>query len=158
MRGGHDEPLAHEVTLGDDEDLRSALLDVRKFLAEKEDVFFPRVANAVERLVTNAELREANAANRATWRRLLEGGGMLTIVIDNRAYTPERLFDLVINGGLFHDDKAKSEEFATFTPLMRDLALHNVNRLVIELARVLHAERNLVGAAFERGAIRAPDS
>lgn len=143
--------LQVETNLGDEDHVRSLLLDFRKFLSESEDVCFFSVANVVERAVSNdQELRDANRSNRDQWKDVLRG---YQIAVNQKTYTPEDCFKLVINGGLFHDDAAKAEELERMIAPARASVVVNVNRLVIKAIPVLIYERNLIRTADERGLI-----
>lgn len=107
LRYTSDEGLRLETNLGDDEDVRSLLLEVRKFFADREDVHFPHIANLVERFVDDDELRDANRVNRQGWKQALGRGSGIALHANGVNYNPERCFDIVINGQLFHDDAAK---------------------------------------------------
>jgi hypothetical protein len=153
IHGSEQEGRIHVATsLGDEEDVRSLLVEVRKFLSEKEDVFFPRIAGIVERSVTDPELVKANRDNRAVWKRALNVGSM-GLVVDEKSYPPYRCFDLVVNGGLFHDDAGKAAEFAGLAPMFQQFALYSVNNLLIRVLRIVHAERELIKEAYARGAV-----
>jgi hypothetical protein len=52
---GRIEGPAVETQLGDEEDVRSLMTDLRKFLAPKSDANFNRIADIVERAVTDEE-------------------------------------------------------------------------------------------------------
>lgn len=145
--------LVSTVSLGDDEDVRSLLMDVRKFLAPREDVFFPGITNIVHRLTADHDdLREANTHNRAAWNRDQQGDGVALVINDSRL-TPAECFDLVINGVLFHLDEEKARQFESLPQMMREFALVAVNSLVINVLRTLHAQRNLVEELLRRSAL-----
>ena len=147
-----DGDLAVDMDLGDTEDLRSLLLDFRKFLADGEDVFFNRVANIVGRAVTDPELHDAHRQNREAWKQVL--GGDLQLVANDHIYTRAHCFDIMVNGKWFHGDADKAAEFDHLPVELQGFVLSNVNALVIKGLGVLHAERNLIRAAFDRNAIQ----
>jgi hypothetical protein len=137
--------------LGDDEDARSLLVAVRPFFSNGDDVHFNRIANIVERLVTDPELHEANRVNRESWKAALAGD--LQLSADGAHYNHGGCFDLLVNGVLFHHDRDKIAEFERLDPLSQNLVRRNVNGLVLRALRILHVERNLINAAFERRAV-----
>jgi len=143
-----------EADLGDNDDTRSLVVEIRKFLMDREDVHFFGIANIVERTVKDAELHDANRKNRESWMRELRGAD-IGIHADGVHYAPERCFDLVVNGDMFHDDAAKAAEFARLDPMLQLLARRNMHRLVIRALTIHQLERNLINEAFERGAIAA---
>lgn len=139
------------VDLGDDEDMRSLLLDIRMFLADREDIVYRRISNILSRRLTDDELRDANEYNRKEWERALRG--QMSLVIDEKAYTSGELFDLVVNGEIFHNDEAKAAEFEAIPDMMKSMALVNVNSMIIELIRIVHHERNVISRALATGAL-----
>ena len=119
----------------------------------KEDVYFYGVANIIEKTVTDDELHKANRLNREAWKHACAGGIQLHAVGVN--YTPERCFDLVVNGELFHDDADKAAEFERLDAISRDFVHARANGLVIQALKILHVERNVINSAFERGVVTA---
>lgn len=146
-----EEGLSLTTDRGDEEDMRSLLLAVRRFFSAGEDVQFTGIANVVERLVQEPELREANRANRRAWNRLRRGG--LHFHVDGVNYAPEDGFDILVNGKLFHDDAAKAAVYDRLPSIFQQWLLTEVNRMVIDALQVLHAERELITEAFTRQAI-----
>lgn len=140
--------------MGDDEDVRSLLLEVRKFFADREDVHFPHIANLVERFVDDDELRNANRVNPQGWKQALGRGSGIALHANGVNYNPERCFDIVINGQLFHDDAAKAAEFERLPSQFQGWVLTNVNAVVLAVLGILQAERNLIMEAFDRGVIQ----
>lgn len=150
---GRFEGPAVETSLGDEDDVRSLMADLRKFLAPGEDVYFYRVANIVERSVTDEEMRGANRHNREGWK-IVRTEGLVRSEPHNR--TPEAWFDLIVNGEVFHDDAAKRAEFERLPEDLQATGRATVNAMLFRMLQVLWPERNLVTAAFERGAFRFP--
>jgi len=148
---GRFEGPAVETQLGDEDDVRSLMADLRKFLAPGEDVYFHRIANIVERAVTDEEMREANRHNREGWK-IVRTEGLVRSEPHNR--TPETWFDLIVNGEVFHDDEAKRAEFESLPEDLQAIGRATVNAMLFRMLQVLWPERNLVTAAFERGAFR----
>src|SRR5260370_1788978 len=68
MHFGRFEGPVVETQLGDEEDVRSLMTDLRKFLAPKSDANFNRIADIVERAVNDEDMREANRHNRECWK------------------------------------------------------------------------------------------
>jgi hypothetical protein len=143
--------LVHDIDTGDDEDLRSLMLDFRKFLASREDVHFPRIAGIVERRVTDEDLRSGSRQNRQGWKRVLAGD--IQMHANGHNYTRERCFDIVVNGKLFHTDLAKAEEFDQLPAECQGFVSASVAVLVIRGLEVLSAERNLIRRAIGLGAV-----
>lgn len=142
-----------ETHLGDEEDVRSLMTDLRKFLAPDEDVNFNRIANIVELAVTDDEMRDANRHNREGWK-IVRTEGLVRSEPHNR--TPEAWFDLIINGEVFHDDAAKRAEFESLPEDLQAIGRATVNAMMLRMIQVLWPERNLIAAAFERGAFSLP--
>lgn len=124
------------------------MLDLRKFLAPGEDVYFYRIANIVELAVTDDEMREANRHNRESWK-IVRTEGLVRSEPHNR--TPEVWFDLIVNGEVFHDDAAKRAAFESLPDDLQTIGRTTVNAMLFRMLQVLWPERNLITAAFERG-------
>lgn len=153
MHFGRFEGPPVETHLGDEEDVRSLMTDLRKFLAPDEDVNFNRIANIVELAVTDDEMRDANRHNREGWK-IVRTEGLVRSEPHNR--TPEAWFDLIINGEVFHDDAAKRAEFESLPEDLQAIGRATVNAMMLRMIQVLWPERNLIAAAFERGAFSLP--
>lgn len=152
MRFGRFEGPPVETRLGDQDDAHALMIDVRKFLAKREDVYFPRIAGIVERAVTDDELRSANQHNHANWKIVLSEG--LVHLDDGPHRTPEAWFDLIINGEVFHDDPSKRAAFQSLPDDVQHIARASVNAMLLRVLPILHAERRVIEEAFERGAVR----
>lgn len=150
---GRFEGPAVETQLGDEEDVRSLMTDLRKFLAPGEDVYFYRIANIVELAVTDQEMRGANRHNREGWK-IVRTEGLVRSEPHNR--TPEAWFDLIVNGEVFHDDAVKRAEFGSLPEDLQAIGRATVNAMLFRMLQVLWPERNLITTAFERGALRFP--
>jgi hypothetical protein len=98
LRVRHHEP--------DEEDLRSYLVDFRKFMAEREPVFLARVLSVARRHVTSDEIVAQLAAARSRWKEALKKGDF-EIVVNEEQLRPETIMDLWIDGYYFHDDPEK---------------------------------------------------
>jgi hypothetical protein len=147
---------SHEQTAftgdtGDEEDMRSLLLDFRSFLAPKEDVHAYLIFNILEVRLTDDELKQHARDNRQDWKKVLAGN--THAVVDNHAYSAEDAFNLIINGDLFHMDEEKTREWARMPQPIRLMLQAQMVQLVIYGLSVLWATRNIVIAAQEREAL-----
>jgi hypothetical protein len=137
-----------ETNLGDEEDVRSLMTDLRKFLAPREDVYFLDIADIVERAVTDDEMRGANRHNLDNWRIVRTEGLMRSD--DGR--TPEIWFKLITNAEVFHNDPAKVAEFESLPEDLQAIGRATVNNMLMRMLQVLWPEQNLIKDAFERDA------
>lgn len=143
--------LQVETNLGDEEHVRSLLIEVRKFLAEKSDIHFFKIAKIVARLANDSALTEANARNVAQWKAALQGGGGPWLVVDGVQYTPDHCWNIVINGALFHDDEDKAAELSRLAPEYQQWVLTQVNSLIIQVLGILTSEQETVSAVLASG-------
>lgn len=141
-----------ETTVGDEEHMRSLLLDFRPFVSPGEDLYFNHVCNLIERHLTVEELRATHRYNRAVWKAVTTEGD-IGLHVNGVNYTPERCFDLVVNGDIFHLDEQKAAEYASLPEPMRAWVHNSMVGMVINGFRVLIATRNLVVDAFGRDAL-----
>jgi len=140
---------------GDEDDVRSLMMDMRMYLSPKEDVHFPSVTKLLDRRLTDEELRRINRQNREAWRRAMRG--QMGVTVNGKRYTAHDFFKLVVNGELAHLDPEKAAEFADLDPIIQGLGRHAVNGMVIHCLRILVPERNLVRKALEEGLVRLDD-
>lgn len=145
------EHAAFTADSGDEEDLRSLLLDFRSFLAPQEDVHAYRIFNILELRLTDDELKRAARENREDWKKIL--AGRARAVVNSRAYSAEDAFNLIINGDLFHMDVQKAEEYAGLPQPIRLMLQTQMVQLVIYGLGVLWATRNIIIETRNRGAL-----
>lgn len=100
----------------DEEDLRSYLLDFRKFMAVNDPVFLGRVLNVAHRHVTSDEITAGLVSARSGWKNTLAAGSV-RFVIDDEHLTPEMILDLWINGWYFHNDSDKRRKLDALAPM-----------------------------------------
>ena len=101
-----------EADHGDDEDFRSLLVHVRKFVMNDEPACFYRVANELQTRLTDVALRNLSTANRNAWKKSWGPGDALRD--GNWAFiTRERMFNVYAYGGVFHDDPARKAEWTS---------------------------------------------
>jgi len=142
---------AFTADVGDEEDLRSLLLDFRSFLAPKEDAHANRIFNILELRLTDEELKEVARTHREAWQKVLAGDGRA--VVNGRVYSAEEAFDLIINGDLFHMDEQKAQAYASLPQPIRLLLQNQMVRLVIHGLELLWLTRNLINEARRRGSL-----
>lgn len=151
LRGQVDEPVELTTDLGDIEDVRSLLLDVRKFFLNDEAAHFPSVANILEKRLTDNDLRDANRTNRRSWKNTMEGG--LVYNHNGTCYTAERMFDLMVNGGMFHFDDVLAATWDGLDPMSRGMMQAQVHGLVLNCVAIAHAQRNVIRQALNHGSL-----
>ena len=137
---------------GDEDDLRSLMIDMRMFLSPNEDVSFTRISNQLERQLNDDELRDANRANRSSWKRALRGD--IGMVVNEKRYTAEDFFDLVGNSDHFHLNDQKESELTRMGPILQGFRWAATVGMVNDCLLVLHAERNLIQRALDSSALR----
>jgi hypothetical protein len=152
VSGGIDKAVTFEADLGDEEDIRSLLLDIRKLLASGEVVHFPAIANLLETRLTDDDLRADARVNRESWKRSLKGG--FGLVLNGTGYDAEAMFNLLANGAIFHSDPDKVAEYERLDEMTRGMMAATVNQMIIDCVRVAQAQRNLVTKALADGSIR----
>ncbi len=132
---------------GDEEDLRSLLLDFRPFLSSKEDVCANGIFNILEQALHDEELKQANRRNREAWK--LARHGYVSVVVNEKAYTAEQCFDLIVNGDLFHMDEQKAAEFSSLSLPMRSMMFQQMISLVINGLHALCSTRNIAAIVLD---------
>lgn len=130
--------------IGDEDDLFSVMSAFRQFTADREDTHFPKICNLLEQRLTDAELRDANRANRQAWQQAEQGGVLLQIPGQN--LTHRACYDLWLNGEIFHSDADKERVFKGLPEYVQGFIRTAAASFVIDGTRVLHAQRNVVSA------------
>jgi hypothetical protein len=137
---------------GDDEDFRSLMLDVRKFVLNDEAASFNAVANVLHTKLTDDDLRDAAAHNRAAWNEAMRGNGVLH-GDDGAPIRADRMFQVVTYGGMFHDDLELIAEWDGLDPLFQAMYRAEVTTLVTRCVEVAAAQCNLIQKALNEGKI-----
>jgi hypothetical protein len=148
---------AFSMDSGDEDDLRSLLLDFRLFMSAREDVFANGIFNLLEQRLMDDEFREVARGNRDAWRGAMAGSSGPVIVTNDKQYRAADCFDLRVNGDLFHIDKKKAAEYDVLPEAFQGMVHHSMIGLVIAGIKVLWPTRNLVVDALEKGLIARPN-
>jgi hypothetical protein len=138
-----------EVDTGDQEDVRSLLIDFRSFVSPKEPEFANWVFNELERRLTSDEVRMEARMCRRYWdlAKELRTRGM----VNDESFTAEQTFDLVVNGAIFHRDEAKREMWNLIPVVIQQEMLSILNGFVLEGLRTLAPTRHIVDRALTNG-------
>jgi hypothetical protein len=89
--------------------LRSALLTLRKFVSQREEVFLDRIYNICEQHITSAELKAFLRDAREHWKKAQRSQG-IAWTLNGKELTPAYVADLWINGHYLHSDAEKLRE------------------------------------------------
>lgn len=149
---GSAESTSMTFDTGDHEDLRSLLVAFRPFTAPNEDVFANDIFDALERHLTDAEMREAALHNHEVWRFAMRGPMML--VVNDKQFQALDCFKLVANGDLFHHDEKKAAEYAALPEFMQRMVFGQMTGLVMDGMRALGPTRYIIVKAFEGGHLK----
>lgn len=147
--GSEQGELITELDLGDEEHVRSLMLDFRKLIAAKDDAFFYSICKVLERRLPDGEELRCARLHRAAWKEAL--GGRLHIVHNHRTVGGGSALDVWINGVLFHNDVADAEWYEGLDTVTEALFQHQVRSTLIDCLRVAHVQRNLVKHVLDDG-------
>lgn len=137
---------------GDEEDFRSLMLDVRKFVLQEEAANFKAVANLLYMRLTDDDLRDAAVKNHAAWDRAMQGSGVLHD--ENRQpIRADRMFEVIAYGGMFHDDEDRIADWEGLDELYREMYRAEVTTLVTRCVRIARDQRRLIRGALDDGKI-----
>lgn len=132
---------------GDEEDLRSLLLDFRSFLAPGEPVHVHAIFNLIEQQTRSFENKDANRHNRQQWD--IARRGQMGLKINDRLVTAEDCFDLYVNGELFHQDQQKAAFIASLDPFMQGVLRHQMVSFMMDgLGGPLWGTRNVAASVL----------
>ena len=135
---------------GDEEDFRSLMLDMRKFVLQEEAANFNAVANLLYMRLTDDALRDAAVKNRAAWDNAMQGDGVLHD--ENRQpIRADRMLEVVTYGGMFHDNPDRIADWDALDDLFKEMYRAGVSTLVTRCVDVVRAQRNLIQKALDEG-------
>lgn len=105
--------LSFQLQHPEERDLRSLLLQLRRFVAQGDPTNLGHVHNVAFRAISSDTLRGYLAHARKAWRDSIGHGG-IRFMFDDQNWTPEYVADLWIDGWYFH---ANDEKLATLQRL-----------------------------------------
>jgi len=131
---------------GDEEDLRSLMLDIRKFVAEKEDVQLSKVLNILWlKSSGNERLRGQVEQVRRDWTQAQKDTTYPHGEDESpQELTPIRSWKMWVNGGLFHDDEDLRYEYAALSEPDRARVDMLAVRLVMSLLGLTVRTRSII--------------
>jgi hypothetical protein len=121
----------------DEDDLRSFLLSFRKFMMNRESVYAPKISNLLWLEVEGAE-KKALEGKRAGYQHAMQHG-TIALNLNGTSLTPEKNFDVWINGMYFHDDAEKAQQLAErrSNPISASMSKHALLELLAEVTSYL---------------------
>jgi hypothetical protein len=139
------------LTEPDEEELRSLLLALRRFVADSEPTFLNHVYNLCEQHITSDLLREDLRGARQAWKQAQKSLG-IAWTHNGREVAPAHVADLWINGHYFHSDPDKLRELRALVPagLTRYTFLTFIGETVLQ---VYYLE-NVIRHALRDGCVR----
>lgn len=125
----------------DEENLRSYLVDFRKFTMSGESVFMNWVFGVAYRHITSDEFVHHLTEARQKWKLSMTRGD-IAFLVNGETLAPEDVLDCWINGYYFHDDPAKARRLQALSkvPLTRFLfisALVKATQILLYAANVI---------------------
>ncbi|MDX6451420.1 MAG: hypothetical protein QOH16_1469 [Gaiellaceae bacterium] len=155
LSGGVGRGLSMTVNEPDETQFRSLLVSLRRFVSPKDPVFLNRIYNLCEQHIASDELKSLVRDAREKWKRSQRIGG-ITLVVNEREFTPEHLADLWINGHYFHGsiDDPKTRALAELRGLGVGLDRVNFVGFVGDaLTQVLYVD-DIIRHALRDGCVR----
>jgi hypothetical protein len=142
IRMNHHEP--------DEENLRSYLVDFRKFTMQREPVFMNRVFGIAYRHITSDEFVHHLTEARQQWKLSMTRGD-IAFLVNGRTLAPEDVLDCWINGYYFHDDPAKARKLEALSrvPLTRFLFIG----VLVKATQILIYAANIIKISLREGLV-----
>lgn len=134
----------------DEEDLRAFVLDLRRFISEREPVFIRRIFNDCEKYLQDEKIKQNIRDIKSAWVFLWEKG-LIQMSSGGKNLPPEKVMDLWINGQYFHDDIDKKEELEQL--LNEQIPCIQIQFMISlpSLARVINLTAEIVEYAMNKG-------
>jgi hypothetical protein len=150
IKGGTHKPLVTNHHEPDEEDLRSYLLDFRKFTMKGEPVFINWVFGIAHRHITGEQIVQYLTEARRGWKESMTRGD-IAFVLNGQALQPELVLDLWINGYYFHADpeKARRLEALSTVPLSRWLFIN----VLVTATKLLFYAGHMIKIALRDGLV-----
>lgn len=150
IKGELNQPVAMNYHQPDEENLRSYLLDFRKFTMEGEPVFMNWVFGVAYRHITGEHLVQHLTQARRQWKESMIRGD-IAFLVNGQTLQPERVLDLWINGYYFHEDREKARKLAAFSnvPLSRWLFIN----VLVRATQLLLYSAHLIKIALRDGLV-----
>jgi hypothetical protein len=121
----------------DEEDLRSFLLGLRKFVSQSEPLHVNAIHNLLWKSIESESARDRLAEERRKWIQASRVG-MIELVVDGQRIAPSDILDWWINGVYFHQDKRKKARLDSLGGLRDTIGRHQFNaQLVAVTNRVM---------------------
>ena len=135
----------------DEETLESVLPTLRKFCAEKELTFLPRVLNILYQKVPDQSFREFVNFIRKRYNQAtnLQKYPEFIIQVGEKNYGPGEFFNLWINGEVFHSDSEKRQEISKLKEVLGGIVYGFFVDAVIEISNVILTMLNLLSCQVE---------
>jgi hypothetical protein len=142
------------LTQPNEEQLRSLLLELRRFISPKDPAFINRIYNLCDAHITSDELKGLLRHAREQWKVAQRNSGM-RLVMNERQITPAHLADLWINGHYFHGsiDDPKTLELRELGALLGIERFEFIGYVGETLRQVLYVD-NILRHALRDGCVR----
>jgi hypothetical protein len=137
---------------GDEEDLRSLMLDLRKFMLQEEAASFNTVANLLYQRLNDTVLKDAAIHNRAQWDAAMQGHGVLHDE-HGQPVRADHMLDVVLYGGMFHEGQAQMTEWAELDDMYKAMYRVEVTDLVTRCVEIAQAQCALIRKAIDDGSV-----
>jgi|GEM_PF-5303808 len=121
----------------DEERFESLLIRIRKFCNQKDKIHFPKVMNV---LIRNERCKEENNfLLKAKDTFIGKGVNLIKYGVSGKEYDEESLFELYINGKIFHSDHKKNEQISLVQDIfglpiahimIRNASIYKVNAIL----------------------------
>lgn len=106
MGASKDAGMSITLPTMDEEDLRSFLLGLRKFISSDDPLFVNKIHNILWQHIQADRARELLADRRKIWNQASKSG-KVALVVNEQKIAPADLLDWWVNGVYFHNDERK---------------------------------------------------
>jgi hypothetical protein len=142
--------LQFKTTTPNEEDLRSFLMVIRRFISNDEPTYFFKLYKLCIARINSDELRKGLMEARNSWQAGLKSDGF-GFNYNGHEYTPEEITDLWINGYYFHNDSDKLRLLKSLQPLESVLMRFKFITHLLDATRAILYVRHVMMYAIREG-------
>jgi hypothetical protein len=132
--------------------LRSGLTILRQFIQNGEPINLFYIYNLCQKYIKNDIYRDYLQKSRSLWLKSRRVGD-IPVILNGVKMTPEYIFDLFINGDIFHSEPEKRKKLKSIGPPLDKILKHKFLYFCWDtIYHVLYVE-NIIRASLREGSI-----
>lgn len=140
----------------DENELKSLLVTLRQFYLKGEAINIQHIYNLCHLHIKNETYKNYLLKSREIYNKSLKNGG-LPIIVNGNEMNPERIFDLFINGEIFHTQPEKHMELKSLPPFAYQLFKQVFLYLLQDFLNQIFYVEKIIKASIKEGSLNISD-